>query len=168
MGKQDMNKNSSKLTPKQRKFCMEYMIDYNGTQAAIRAGYSDKTAPQQASRLLSKADVVEYIDKLELKVLAKSIISAEQVLEGVSKIAEDKNEKTADRIRAYEFLGKHYDLTTSTTTRVEDWHTDAIEKIQDGLIDFEVMKQVCIEFGEDESLAEQLFKQAGIEVESSD
>ena len=47
-------KNEQGLTKKQRLLCREYMIDMNGKLAAIRAGYSPKTAEQQASRLLSK------------------------------------------------------------------------------------------------------------------
>jgi phage terminase small subunit len=41
------------LTPKQQRFVAEYLVDLNGKQAAIRTGYSAKTAEQQASRLLS-------------------------------------------------------------------------------------------------------------------
>lgn len=53
----------SDLTPKQSRFIDEYMIDLNGTQAAIRAGYSKKTAEQQASRLLSNVKVQAEIAK---------------------------------------------------------------------------------------------------------
>lgn len=42
------------LTPQQERFCQEYAVDYNGTNAAIRAGYAEKTAASQASRLLKK------------------------------------------------------------------------------------------------------------------
>ena len=51
------------LTPKQKRFCEEYLIDLNATQAAIRAGYSLKTAEQTASRLLRNVKVQEYIAK---------------------------------------------------------------------------------------------------------
>ena len=44
----------AKLTAKQQRFCEEYMVDLNGTQAAIRAGYSKKTAMQQSYQLLDK------------------------------------------------------------------------------------------------------------------
>ena len=49
------------LTDKQKRFCEEYLIDLNATQAAIRAGYSPKTAEQTASRLLRNVNVQEYI-----------------------------------------------------------------------------------------------------------
>ncbi len=50
-----------RLTPKQHRFVTEYLVDLNATQAAIRAGYSPKTAPQQGSRLLRNAVVQQAI-----------------------------------------------------------------------------------------------------------
>ena len=52
-----------KLTPKQRSFIAEYVVDKNATQAAIRAGYSEKTADVQGPRLLGNVRVRELIDK---------------------------------------------------------------------------------------------------------
>ena len=52
---------SSSLTPKQKCFINEYLIDLNATQAAIRAGYSPRTAKQQASRLLTNVDVAAAV-----------------------------------------------------------------------------------------------------------
>lgn len=53
-----------KLKPRERAFVREYLVDLNGTQAAIRVGYSEKTAASQASRLLRKPDVQAYRDAL--------------------------------------------------------------------------------------------------------
>lgn len=53
----------AKLTEKQKRFCDEYLIDLNATQAAIRAGYSEKTARQIGQENLTKPDIREYIDK---------------------------------------------------------------------------------------------------------
>lgn len=55
-----------KLTDKQQAFCEEYLIDLNGTQAAIRAGYSDKTANRIANQLLSKLDIQKAIQELKI------------------------------------------------------------------------------------------------------
>ena len=55
------------LNEKQKQFCEEYIIDLNGTQAAIRAGYSEKTANRIASELLTKLDIQEYICELKKK-----------------------------------------------------------------------------------------------------
>lgn len=51
-----------KLTAKQQRFCDEYLIDLNATQAAIRAGYSEKNARNIASENLAKPNIREYID----------------------------------------------------------------------------------------------------------
>ena len=53
-----------KLTARERAFVRQYLVDLNGTQAAIRVGYSEKTAASQASRLLRKSDVQAYRDAL--------------------------------------------------------------------------------------------------------
>ena len=52
-----------KLTAKQQRFCDEYLIDLNATQAAIRAGYSEKTAAVIATENLRKPNISEYIEK---------------------------------------------------------------------------------------------------------
>lgn len=52
---------SGKLTLKQRRFVFEYMKDGNATQAAVRAGYSAKTANEQGSRLLAKVSVRQFM-----------------------------------------------------------------------------------------------------------
>lgn len=52
------------LTDKQEMFCREYLVDLNATQAAIRAGYSDKTANRIAAQLLSKLDIEKRIQEL--------------------------------------------------------------------------------------------------------
>ena len=69
-----------KLTLKQELFCREYIVDLNGRQAAIRAGYSEKTAQEQASRLLSLVKVQGRISEL-LEARGKRIDSnADDVL----------------------------------------------------------------------------------------
>lgn len=54
---------AKKMTPKQKRFCDEYLIDLNATQAAIRAGYSKKNANNIASENLAKPDIRKYIEK---------------------------------------------------------------------------------------------------------
>ena len=58
----------SKLTPKQEKFCHEYLKDFNGTRAAKAAGYSVKTAKQMATENLAKPDLQRYISHLVKKL----------------------------------------------------------------------------------------------------
>jgi phage terminase small subunit len=69
------------LTPKQKAFIQEYLVDLNATQAAIRAGYSARTAEQQASRLLSNVKVKEAIQVAMDKRAAKVEITADMVLQ---------------------------------------------------------------------------------------
>ncbi|MBQ7875493.1 MAG: terminase small subunit [Oscillospiraceae bacterium] len=54
-----------KLTAKQEKFCMEYIVDYNGTQAAIRAGYSESSARTTAWRMLKNDDIAARVRELQ-------------------------------------------------------------------------------------------------------
>ena len=74
------------LTAKQKRFCEEYLIDLNGKQAAIRTGYSPKTAEQQGSRLLSNAKVQKYIQQLQKKTSEKLEITREQILKELAAI----------------------------------------------------------------------------------
>lgn len=60
------------LNPKQQQFIREYLIDMNATQAAIRAGYSERTAKQQGSRLLSHVDVQAALAKGKVKVIERA------------------------------------------------------------------------------------------------
>lgn len=69
------------LTPKQRRFCEEILLDMNATQAAIRAGYSERTAKEQGAQLLSKAHVREAIDAGKSKRSEKLDVDAEFVLQ---------------------------------------------------------------------------------------
>ena len=55
------------MNDKQKLFCEEYLIDLNGTQAAIRAGYSEKTANEQAARMLANVSIQNYITELRQK-----------------------------------------------------------------------------------------------------
>lgn len=68
------------LTPKQQRFCDEYLIDLNATQAAIRAGYSARTAQEQSAQLLSKLIIQEYVAKLRQERSEQTKIDAAYVL----------------------------------------------------------------------------------------
>ncbi len=69
-----------KLTARQERFVTEYLIDLNATQAAIRAGFSARTAQEQGSRLLSNVMVAESVAKAKAERAAKTGITAERVL----------------------------------------------------------------------------------------
>lgn len=123
------------MTPKQEKFCVEYLVDLNGTQAAIRAGYSEKTAEATASRLLRNVNVKKRISELREKEFKATIATAEEaeaflarvmrgeieeevvVTEGVGEGCSEariikKRISAKDRIKAAELIGKRNALFT--------------------------------------------------------
>ena len=81
-----MNK-KLKLTKKQEMFCKEYLIDLNATQAAIRAGYSEKTAREIGCENLTKPNVQEYLSKEIEKRSNRLEITADKVLQEIAKLA---------------------------------------------------------------------------------
>jgi phage terminase small subunit len=76
-----------KLTPQQRRFALEYVQDLNGTQAAIRAGYSENCATEQASRLLTYDGVRALVDQHLEARQRRSEITADSVLSEIHKMA---------------------------------------------------------------------------------
>ena len=75
-----------KLTTKQKRFCDEYLIDLNATQAAIRAGYSEKTAKSIGQENLTKPDLQEYIQKM-LDAKDKQLIAKQdEVLQTLTRV----------------------------------------------------------------------------------
>jgi phage terminase small subunit len=78
---------SRKLTPKQERFVQEYLIDLNATQAAIRAGYSAKTAEQQGFQLLQKTSVQKAIAEGRRQREERTAVSADRVLLEAARLA---------------------------------------------------------------------------------
>lgn len=68
------------MTPRQKRFCEEYLVDLNGSAAAIRAGYSEAGAKKQAHEILSKPDVKAWIAARAKKSAEKMELKAENVL----------------------------------------------------------------------------------------
>lgn len=120
------------LTEKEAAFVREYLIDCNATQAAIRAGYSQKTAASIGSENLRKPHIQEAIDKAIQKRSEKTEISAEYVLKTIKDTIERCSQATPvlDRegeptgeyrfdstavLKGAELLGKHLKLFTEKT-----------------------------------------------------
>ena len=89
----------SELEEKQKMFCKEYLVDFNGTQADIRAGYSKKTANEQASRLLTKVNVQTYLKKLIEKRNERTKITQDEVIADIIKVKDRcmQNEAVLDK-----------------------------------------------------------------------
>ena len=124
-----------KLTEKQKRFCDEYLIDLNATQAAIRAGYSKKTAFTIANENLKKPYIRGYIDERLKQLEDKRIAKADEVLKYLTSVMRNevkeevvvvegkgdgcssartikKDMSAKDRNKAAELLGKRYRLFT--------------------------------------------------------
>lgn len=100
-----------KLTEKQKRFCEEYLVDLNATQAAIRAGYKEKTARSSASENLTKPDIQQYLRELIDQRSERTGITADTVLLELERIALSDVEITGkEKIKALELLGKHLGL----------------------------------------------------------
>lgn len=132
-----------KLTAKQQRFCDEYLIDLNATQAAIRAGYSEKAARQIATENMAKPSIKEYIEKRmaekeaalvadQAEVLKyftsvmrgqsqSEVVVVEGVGEGCSEArAMQKAPDEKERLKAAELLGKAHMMFTDKVQQEVD------------------------------------------------
>ena len=121
------------MTNKQKRFCDEYLIDCNATQAAIRAGYSAKTAKQIGQENLTKLDIKNYIDARMTKIRNDSIADATEIIKYLTSVVRGESQGTEivvegigdgcseartikkapsekDRLKAAELLGKRYGI----------------------------------------------------------
>lgn len=80
--------NNIQLTAKQERFCQEYLIDLNGTQAAIRSGYSKNTAKEIASENLTKPNIKARISELQQNIALRLEISQDWVLKRFREISD--------------------------------------------------------------------------------
>lgn len=123
----------AKMTDKQKRFCNEYLIDLNVTQAAIRAGYTPKYADKRAYELLDKPLIKSYIDEELKKIEDEKIADAKEVMQYLTSVMRNevteevvvvegegdgcssavvvkKDMSAKDRNKAAELLGKRYRL----------------------------------------------------------
>ena len=107
-------KKGSSLTARQVRFVKEYLMDLNGTQAAIRSGYSPRTAKEQAARLLTNVHVKAAVDAGKAKLHAQVDLTAEKVIAELLRVAYAEVDTTdirvSDKLRALELLAKHMGL----------------------------------------------------------
>lgn len=91
LGGGDMTK---KLTVKQKKFCDEYIVTGNGTEAAIKAGYKKNSAKEIASENLTKPNITAYIEKRLNELDEKSIMKQKEVMQRLTKIGRREETET--------------------------------------------------------------------------
>ena len=123
-------RSGSSLTPRQARFVKEYLIDMNGTQAAIRAGYSKHTANEQAARLLAKVSVKAAVEAGAAKQHEQLDLTAQKVLTellGVGYATVTSTDvRVSDKLRALELLAKHLGLLTE---QVDHKHSGRFELV---------------------------------------
>ena len=138
------------MTPRQEKFCVEYLIDLNATQAAIRAGYSKRTADRIANQNLRKLEIQSRIKKMRDEYYDKAIMSAKEVEyllskagrgelkeevvvveglgDGVSAAQIIKKRLSAkDRIKALELMGKRHHLFEDQNSKTGEEEVQIID-----------------------------------------
>lgn len=129
-----------KLTEKQQRFVDEYLIDLNATQAAIRAGYSAKTADQQGSRLLTNVKVQQAIaermaerskrtginqDRVVLELAKIALVNMSDIVDNYGKI---KDTATADDLACIESI--KYKSSESDTGSSEEREVKIASKLK--------------------------------------
>lgn len=148
----------ARMTAKQQRFCDEYLIDLNATQAAIRAGYSTRTAQQMGAENLSKPVVKEYIAARMAEKESELIADQNEVLKYLTSVMRGQSrssvvvvesagdftsqaremEKAPDekeRLKAAELLGKRYGL-----------YTDKVEQ------DVDLELHITVDYGDEEGV----------------
>lgn len=143
------------MTVKQKRFCDEYLIDLNATQAAIRAGYSEKNANNIASENLAKPNIKKYISDRMAEKASELIATQDEVLKYLTSVlrGESRSEvvvvegvgegcsearlikkapEEKERLKSAELLGKRYGLYT--------------EKIE---TDVDMELNISVDYGED-------------------
>ncbi len=110
-----MNKPEAKLTAKQERFCEEYLIDLNATQAAVRAGYSAKTAGTISNENMRKPAITDLIAQLKLKRSEETRIDAAYVLKMSNVLlqrclVEGEGFNATGVGKALDLIGKHIDV----------------------------------------------------------
>lgn len=141
----------AKLTLKQKKFADEYIISGNATIAAIKAGYSEKTAGQTGAENLKKPYIKSYIEERLAELNSEKIADQEEILQYLTSVMRGEHREETligmgqgfqettymdvgakDRIKAAELLGKRYSMWTDkqelTQRTIEitvgDWDED--------------------------------------------
>lgn len=126
---------SDKLTYKQRRFCEEYVIDWNATRAATAAGYSKNTAYSIGQENLKKPEIANYIEEIQKDIAKLAGVSALKNIKALSEIAfsKDKKIRPTDRIKALEVINKMMGFNapekheTTNTHLFSDWTEEQLK-----------------------------------------
>lgn len=140
------------LTRKESAFCEEYVKDYNGTKAAIRAGYKESNAASQASRLLKKPEILEQIKNNQKELVKKSCLSEEKIIKNLEDIRDrcmaavpvmewdyEEHEQvptgeycfdSKGALKAIELLGKHLGMFKEKV-EISGYNDESVKEMED-------------------------------------
>lgn len=128
---------SEKLNMRQKKFAEYYAQGKTAAESAIKAGYSEKFAGQNADKLLKNTNISEYIREVAEKAKDERILTAKDRQIMLSDIAKDKENEPNDRIKAIDTLNKmtgEYTVKVDTTVKASNKLADVFNQMGgDGL-----------------------------------
>lgn len=133
---------TAKLTIRQRKFVLEYLIDLNGMRAAMRAGYAESGAHTEASRLLKNPKVVAALNEERQRLEQRTEMDVEWVLLRLREVVErclyGKRFDAAGCNRALELIGKHlrmytdrYEIVNPFMERLMNMNAEQLVELED-------------------------------------
>jgi phage terminase small subunit len=112
----DMEALRDALSYRQRRFCEEYVLDFNGSAAVIRAGYSPNYPDRQAHVLLKNKGIARYVDHLQMSKESKiQSINPEYLIQKLTEIMNRPGIRAADELRAIEMAMKHLGMFIDRT-----------------------------------------------------
>lgn len=120
------------MNERQKRFAEYYAQSGNAAQSAVKAGYSDKYANTNASKLLKKTTIQEYIRELSEKAQDERIMTAKERQALLSDIAKDDDNATSDRIKAVDTLNKmtgEYTVKVDTTVKTSAKLADVFKQL---------------------------------------
>lgn len=136
------------LTEKERIFADEYIKTTNATQSAIKAGYAENSASVTGSKMLRKPKVRQYIDAVMNERSKKTIATADEVLEYLTKVmnGEEKDAfgldaSIADRTKAAELLGKRHMLFTDKVKLDAEIEIDISDRMKQARVKSDEVQQ---------------------------
>lgn len=139
---------AQKLTKKERIFADEYVKTTNGTQSAITAGYSEKTARSKGSQLLTKINVRQYIEAVMNERSKDTIATADEVLEYLTRVVrgEEKDAfgldvSVTDKTKAAELLGKRHMLFTDKVKLDAEIEIDISDRMKQARVKSDEIQQ---------------------------
>ncbi len=122
--------NNGELNTKQKRFCEQYLVDGNATKAAIRAGYSQRSASSIGNENLKKPKIQRYISQLREARKLRTQVTADRILQELATMAfAKKGVKTGHKLKALGMLGNHVGIFDNQPNLEKQAQTRDVSKI---------------------------------------